>query len=130
MSDVNLFTFVNSITYDKVDMFNASTEKEYNSFMINRALSYYPDTVFYANEMNKYNTLDKQIQYDYLRHSIRKRKRFSKWAKPINNDTVELIMSVYNYNRKRAEEVIDMFSQSDIEKLKQRIDTGGVNGKK
>jgi len=28
------------------------TEKSYNAFMINRSLSYFQDTVFFANEMN------------------------------------------------------------------------------
>ena len=50
-------------------------EKAYNSFMVNRGLSYFPDTVVIANEMNKHHQIDNKLQYHYLINMIRKRKR-------------------------------------------------------
>mgnify|MGYP000935935724 CR=1 FL=1 len=47
-------------------------EKDYNSFIINRGLSYFVDTVLYANEMNLRHELNNRMQNDYLLNSIRK----------------------------------------------------------
>ncbi len=72
------FTFLNEINYGKKDiMIDDITEKLYNSFMVNRGLSYFRDTVIYANEMNKHHHLDSRLQFDFLINIIRKKKRFS-----------------------------------------------------
>ena len=41
--------------------------------MVNRGLSYFPDTVIYANEMNRFHHLDGRLQYQFLINTIRKR---------------------------------------------------------
>ena len=61
-------------------------EKEYSSFMVNRALSYYRDTVLFANVMNQYPNLDKRLQYNFYKYIIRAQKRpYSKWHKKASN---------------------------------------------
>lgn len=55
--------------------------KQYVPFIINRSLSYFNDTVLFANEMNRHHSLPPKMQYDFYRHAMRPRKRFSKWAK-------------------------------------------------
>ena len=50
-------------------------EKSYSSFMVNRALSYHRDTVLFANEMNRYTTLDNKLKYDFLINMIIAQKR-------------------------------------------------------
>ena len=76
------FDFINDINFGKKNLLKDDDkgilEKEYNSFIINRGLSYFSDTVLYANEMNLRHELDKRMQNDYLLHSIRSKKRFSK----------------------------------------------------
>ena len=53
------FEFLNAINFTKKNvMSDPENEKYYNSFIINRSLSYFPDTVAIANEMNKYHHLD------------------------------------------------------------------------
>ena len=80
---MNPFEFLNAINYTKKDlMVDPENEKHYNSFVVNRSLSYFPDTVAIANEMNKYHHLEKRLQFSFLINIIRKRKRFSKWIKP------------------------------------------------
>ena len=79
---MNPFDFVNSITYSKKDIMNDINEKEYAPFLVNRSLSYHQDTLLYANEMNSRFDVSHRLQYHYLLNSIRKRKRFAKWAKP------------------------------------------------
>ena len=56
--------------------------KNYNPFIVNRALSYHLDCVPYVNEMNLYPSVDKDMQFHYYLNSIRSMKRpFKKWQK-------------------------------------------------
>ena len=72
------FDYLNAINYTKKDiMVDDFAEKEYNPFIVNRGLSYFKDTVLYANEMNKNHTLDHRLQFDFLINIIRKKKRWS-----------------------------------------------------
>ena len=60
---MNPFEFLNAINYTKKDlMVDPENEKHYNSFVINRSLSYFPDTVAIANEMNKKTAMVKFAQ--------------------------------------------------------------------
>ena len=50
---MNPFDYLKSINATKKNiMVDDITESEYNAFIINRGLSFFPDTVRYANEMN------------------------------------------------------------------------------
>lgn len=106
-----------------------SPHHKYSAFMINRGLSYFNDTILYANEMNYHHSLPAVMQFDFLRFAIRPRKRFSAWAKKERDPAhIKLIMDKYNYSLERARDVIDIFSDEDIDKLCAQRDTGG-NGK-
>ena len=99
---MNPFEFLNAINYTKKDlMVDPENEKHYNSFVINRSLSYFPDTVAIANEMNKYHHLDSRLQFSFLINIIRKRKRFSKWIKPEIEDDVEVVKKYYGFTPSR-----------------------------
>ena len=102
-------------------------EKEYNSFIINRGLSYFSDTVLYANEMNLRHELDKRMQNDYLLHSIRPKKRFSKWAKNKKEERVDLIKQYFNYSNQKAREVLDIITDEEYNQIKQAFETGGTS---
>lgn len=103
-----------------------SPEKAYNSFMVNRGLSYFQDTILYANEMNRASHLSPRMQYDFLRHGIRPRKRFSKWFKAIPAGAdLEIIMKHYGYSLERAQEVLPLFSKDDLASLHKLYDKGG-----
>ena len=50
------FDFVTSISFSKQNLITESewpdaTEKEYLPFMVNKALSYFQDTILFSNEM-------------------------------------------------------------------------------
>ena len=89
------FEFIKSISSSKKDIME--NEKDYNAFMVNRGLSYFPDTVIYANEMNKFHHLDSRLQYSFLINIVRKRNRFSKWNKSIESNNISAIKEYYNY---------------------------------
>ena len=126
------FDFLNSINYTKENLLKdclPEEEKDYNSFMVNRGLSQFPDTVAIANEMNRFHHIDKKMQYDFLFNLIRKRKRMSKWAKPAREDDVKLIQEAYNYSYNKAESVIDLFNAEQLEALRKKMSKGGKSKK-
>ncbi len=125
---MNFFDFLNSINENKKDLIREDplNEKEYNSFMINRGLSYFSDTILYANEMNRSGDIPKKWQYDFYRISIPKKRRFSKWHKQDKlEEKTELIMREYNYSRQKALSVVDMFTEDSINNLREKYETGG-----
>ena len=100
------FTFLNEINFGKKDIIvDDITEKQYNSFMVNRGLSYFKDTAVIANEMNINHHLDNRLQFDFLINMIRKKKRFSKWNKPQIIDDLDVIKEYYGYSNKQAKAV-------------------------
>lgn len=126
----NAFEYVSSVTHKKGNMMRDTendelAEKAYEPFVMNRALSYYMDTLAHANEMNKSSHLDKKLQYEFLLNSIRPRKRFSKWAKPEKVAKVEIVQSYFNYSKRQAEAVVDLLTDDDFEQIKKNTFTGG-----
>ena len=87
------FDYINSINFTKKNLMRGTendelAEKGYVPYITNKTLSYFTDTLLYANEMNRYHFLDNKLQYEFYLNSIRKKKRFAKWAKADNNDAV------------------------------------------
>ena len=123
---MNPFDYVNAINKTKKDiMVDDLAEKEYNPFIINRALSFFADTILYANEMNKYHHIDNRLQFDFFINIIRKKKRWSKWIKASDVDNLELIKEYYGYSNEKAKSALSLMSNEQIEQLKQRIYKGG-----
>ena len=120
------FEYLKSINESKKDiMIDDLAEKEYNSFIVNRGLSYFKDTILYANEMNRYHHLDSRLQFDFLINIIRKKKRWSKWIKASEVDNLELIKEYYGYSNEKAKSALSLMSNDQIEQLKMRIYKGG-----
>jgi hypothetical protein len=125
-NDMSPFEFLNSINYSKQDiMVDDITEKSYNAFMINRSLSYFQDTVFFANEMNLQHHLDKKLQFHFLINIIRKRKRFSKWNKPELVSDIDVVKEYYGYSNEKARQALTLLSPSQIEELRKKVSKGG-----
>ena len=123
---MNPFHYIASITHQKNDMMtDEDGEKGYSPFLTNRGLSYFQDTVLLANEMNRMSHLDNKLQYDFLRHAVRSKKRFSKWAKKSTSDDIEIIKEYYGYTDEKAHAVVDLISDATLAEMKQRISKGG-----
>ena len=123
---MNHFDYLNSINATKKDIMEDDiAEKAYNSFMVNRGLSYFNDTVLMANEMNIYSHLDKKLQYHFLINIVRKRKRFSKWAKPETESDIEAVKEYYGYSNEKARQAITLLSPENITIIKQKVNKGG-----
>ena len=118
---MKLFDYINAINTTKsplLDTEDEQVEKGYAPFVVNRCLSYFPDTILQSNYMNLFPHLEKKMQFDYFLHSIRPRKRFSKWLKTEQNENLEIIKRHYNYSNKKAREVIELLSDEQIQSLK------------
>ena len=123
---MNPFEFLNAINYTKKDlMVDPENEKHYNSFVINRSLSYFPDTVAIANEMNKYHHLDSRLQFSFLINIIRKRKRFSKWIKPEIENDVEVVKRYYGYSNEKARQILPLLTPHQIQIIRNKVNKGG-----
>lgn len=104
----------------------AEEELPKGMFMVNRALSYQRDALFYAQEMNLNPQLDPRLQFDFLYHSIRKNttKSKGKWGKREKNDDLELIMEYYGYNYFRAIEASRILNKEQLSYIKQKLYRG------
>ena len=123
---MNPFDFLKSINTTKKNiMVDDIIEKEYNAFIINRGLSFFPDTILYANEMNLNHHLDSRLQYDFLINIIKKKKRFTKWVKPQEIANLEIVKEYYGYSDEKAKSVLLLLNNEQIEELNRRIYKGG-----
>jgi len=123
---MNPFEYVNSINSTKKDiMIDDLAEKSYSSYMVNKSLSYFNDTVLMANEMNRLFHLDNKLQYHFLINIIRKRKRFSKWNKPELINDVEVVKEYYGYSNDKARQVLPLLTSDQIKILREKVSKGG-----
>jgi len=123
----NLSDFLRSINQSKKNLMDEDpmTEKEYLPFVVNRTLSYFLDTVLYANEANIRNTADKKLQFDLLLNSIRSNRRFSRWLKPEENKDIDAIKEYYGYSNQRAKEVLDLLTGEQLSFIHESLSKGG-----
>jgi hypothetical protein len=106
--------------------------KDYAPFIVNRSLSYHLDCILYANEMNLYPGIDKDMQYQYFLNSIRPMKRgFQPWQKSKTDENIECVKAYFGYSNAKAKEALRILSDEQIAVIKIKTDTGGVknNGK-
>jgi len=131
MSDkpVGLFDFLNSINYDKKDILNEDTEKEYNQYVLNHFLSGSIDTVLIANEMNVRPNIENRLHYDFLRGIVRKRKRFSKWLKPEKLEKIDIIKEYYGYSTEKAKQILNLIDDDEFAHMRKRLVKGGLSAK-
>jgi hypothetical protein len=125
---MKLGDYLTAINYSKeplMDTEDESVEKGYVPFVVNRCLSYFVDTIMHANEMNLYPDTPKSYQFDYLQKSIRKRKRFSKWLKKENPERLVKIKELFGYSDRRALEVLELLSDTDMEYVDRMTNKGG-----
>ena len=124
--------YLNAINYTKealMDTEDEIWEKKYPPFIVNKALSGFPDTIMYANEMNQNHHLDKKLQFDFLLNSIRKRKRFTPWLKAKKVSNLEYVKEFYGYSNEKAKSALTILTKEQIKQIKTSLNKGGKNGK-
>ena len=119
------FDYINSINNKNKDMMTNTendelAEKSYNAYLTNRSLSYFIDTILYANDMNMMAHLDNKMQYQYYMHAVPKKNRFSKWAKKDTTD-IDVITEFYKCNLTRANEILKIINKDELDLMKQKL---------
>ena len=98
-------------------------EKTYLPFIVNRTLSYFPDTLMAANAMNMYPNLDHKAQFDFLRIDTPKRQRFSAWDKLEKVPDVQALQEYFGYNYHKAEAALEVLTLDQVTEIKRRLAT-------
>jgi hypothetical protein len=122
------FDFLNAINLNKKNLFenDPQAEKDYKPFIINRGLSYFHDTIFYANQMNQHPSLDKDMQFLFFLNIISRKKRFSEWSKKDpSNESLELVKEYYGYSSEKASAALKLLSDENLIMIKEKLYKGG-----
>ena len=105
-------------------------EKDYNPYVINRALSYHIDCILYANQMNMNPSIPSILQYQYFLNSIRPMKRKSQpWQKQEAIKNLECVKEYFGYSNEKAKEALRILTDEQIALIKEKLDKGGVTKK-
>ena len=120
--------FLKSINQSKQNIMDEDTltEKEYPAFVVNRTLSYFLDTILYANEINARPHVDNKLQFDYLLNSIRSNRRFTRWLKPSEDENIEAIKIYYGYNQQKARDVAKILTGEQLSLIHKCLNKGGI----
>ena len=119
--------WLNSINLTKENLIADAPDmiSSYPPYIVNRCLSGHLDTVLFANEMNKYSNLDKDLQYAFLLYTLRKRKRFSPWLKKEQVNDLDLVKKHYGYSNEKAKVALTLLTKTQIEHIRNKHDMGG-----
>jgi hypothetical protein len=123
-----LTDWLNSINFTKENLMkeDETSKKEYVPYIINKCLSGYIDCILYANEMNLYHSLDKDMQYSFYLNSLRKKKRFTPWIRKDKVNDLECIKKYYGYSNEKASQALKILTKEQIKFIKKRFETGGM----
>jgi hypothetical protein len=69
--------------------------------------------------------LDGLLQYEYLLNSIRKNKRFSKWAKASKDEIVMQLAEYYGCSAQKAKDISTVLTTAQIDLILQKLQKGG-----
>jgi hypothetical protein len=122
------FDFINAINLTKKDLFaeDPQASKDYVPFIVNRGLSYFPDTVLYANEMNLNSGIPNDWQFNFFLNSITKKKRFSKWhKKDAETESFRLVKEYYGYSDEKCKEALSILTDDQLTMIKEKLFKGG-----
>ena len=124
---MELKDWLNSINFTKENLIEDDPEaiKSYPPYIVNRCLSGHLDTILFANEMNMYSNLDKDLQYSFLLYTLRKRKRFSPWLKKEQIENLDLVKKHYGYSNEKARIAVNLLTKTQIEHIRNKHDMGG-----
>ena len=124
--------YLNAINHEKKNLMDTDDEmweKKYPSFIINKCLAPFTDTIMLVNEMNINHHLDKKLQFDFLLNSIRTRRRYTPWLKASKIKDIDYVKEYYGYNNEKAKSALNLLNNEQIKTIKDSLNKGGKNGK-
>jgi hypothetical protein len=127
---MQLFDFVKDISSEKKYVYTAEVESAYPTFMVNRAFSYYPDTIFIAAEAAIRPMLSHEMHFAYMFAAVPKKNRFTKWPKADRDPILPCLQELYGYSLQRAEEAAPLLSEADRADIMKKSNKGGKEEKR
>ena len=124
--------YTNAINFTKeplLDSEDEQWEKKYPSYIVNKCIAPFPDSVMLVNEINQLHHLDKRLQFDFLINSLRPRKRYAPWMKAKKLKSLEYVKEFYGYNNEKAKAALDILNDEQISAIKERLNKGGRDGR-
>jgi len=124
--------YLNAINYNKTPLMDSEDEeweKKYPSFIVNKCVAPFTDTILLVNEINQLHHLDKKMQFDFLLNSLRPRKRYTPWLKAKKLENLQYVKEYYGYNNEKAKVALDILSDEQISAIKQKLNKGGRDGR-
>ena len=124
--------YLNAINYNKTPLMDSEDEeweKKYPSFIVNKCVAPFTDTILLVNEINQLHHLDKKMQFDFLLNSLRPRKRYTPWLKAKKLKNLQYVKEYYGYNNEKAKVALDILSDEQISAIKQKLKKGGRDGR-
>ena len=118
---------INQTKEPLLDTEDEQWEKKYPSFIINKCIAPFPDTVMLVNEINQLHHLDKKLQFDFLINSLRPRKRYTPWMKANKLENLEYVKEYYGYNNEKARNALNILNDEQISSIKTKLNKGGRN---
>lgn len=126
MTQITPFTFVDSVSSKKQDLFKQGVPTNlYVPYIVNNALAYFVDTVFYANEMNKLGHLPVHMQYRFYLNTITPRKRYAKWVKAQDRGDIKAVATFFKFSEQKAAEIMDLLSGEQLKMIKKTVENYG-----
>ena len=116
---------INTTKQNLMDSDDKAWERRYPSFIINKCLAPFNDTIMLVNEMNVHNHLDNKMQYDFLLNSLRKQHRYASWMKASKSKNLEYVKEYFGYNNEKARSALKILSDKQIAWIKSKLDKGG-----
>ena len=106
---MNLFDWINEITYSKRswDNFTSEDKDEFNTFMIHRFISMSPDYIDVVNLIQQYPNCSKKKIYEFYCNVLPKKKSFFRYIKSSikhDNDLVNEVAKRFECSTREAKE--------------------------
>jgi|TARA_B110000971_G_scaffold189520_1_gene199910 hypothetical protein len=121
--------YLNAINFTKKNLMDSEDKdwvKKYPTFIVNKILSGFQDTVMLANEVNRNHFLDKDMQFQFLLNSVRAKKRFSPFLRADKLKDIECVKEYYGYNNEKAKSALDILTKEQIKLIKEKLFKGGT----
>jgi len=116
---------INETKENLMDSDDPMWEKKYSSFIINKCLAPFSDTIMLVNEMNMRHHLDNKLQYDFLLNTIRSKKRFAPWVKADKLKDLEYVKEYFGYSNAKAKAALQILDNEQITTIKNSLNKGG-----
>ena len=120
--------YLKSINQTKENLMDSEDplwEKKYSSYIVNKCIAPFNDTIMFVNEINMRHHLDNKLQYDFLLNTIRPQSRYAPWVRSSKIKDLEFIKEYYGYSNEKAKVALQILSNDQITTIKNSLNKGG-----